>query len=597
MAKALEERVSTAMPVVEQSALGFRWLMREADERAALTLTQQLGISEITARILSARGILPDEAAAFLEPSLKTLLPDPMHLKDMEKAATRLAEAIERRETIGIFGDYDVDGATSSALLYRYLSHFGLETHVHIPDRMTEGYGPNTPALLGLQAKGATLVFTLDCGIMAFEPLAAAKQAGLDVVVLDHHIGEVNLPEAYAVVNPNRFDEESPHGHMAAVGVVFLFIVAVNRLLRARGAASLPDPLQWLDLVALGTVCDVVPLKGVNRAYVSQGLKVAGQRRNAGLRALADVAQLSESPAAYHLGFVLGPRINAGGRVGRSSLGVELLTSQDPLIAEAIARELDGYNDERKTLESIALEEAMAQAEEVKDDAVLLLGGRWHAGVIGIVAGRVKEAFQKPVAVMAFEDDVAKASVRSVAGVDMGSAVVAAKQAGVVLYGGGHAMAAGFTVARDKVEELRNFFNSRLGDAVARYTATKALKLDVELSPQGVNVAVAREFMRMEPFGMGNAAPKVMVSHVKLVKCDVVGNGHMRCIFVDGGVGGKAATGRLQAIAFRAVGTPLETVFAEALRGRLLHLAGAVKLNEWNGQERVDFVVEDAVLA
>lgn len=584
---------------VTRSAMGYRWQLRSVEERALLAIAQRTGAPEVLARVLAGRGVDADTAEDFLNPTLRNLLPDPSHLLDMDKAATRLADAVERGETVAIFGDYDVDGATSTALLVRYLRALGVQRVLtHIPDRIAEGYGPNTAALLALKEKGASLVVTVDCGAASFEPLAAAREAGLDVVVIDHHIGDVALPQAVAVVNPNRFDETSAHKHMAAVGVTFLLVVATSRLLRERGKGGLPDPLQWLDLVALGTVCDVVALSGVNRALVSQGVKVLARRGNPGLAALADVARMDETPSAYHLGFLLGPRINAGGRVGEADMGVRLLTTDDFAEAIALAQQLDRFNAERKTLESLALEDATARAEERADtDAVIVVDGNWHPGVIGIVAGRLKEKFHKPVAVVARDGALGKASARSVSGVDFGAAVVAARASGLLVAGGGHAMAAGFTVELERLEELRAFFNDRLGTGVDRYAEKRALTLDGLLSPLAATPELLLRLKEAEPFGMGNPGPRFAFADLQLVRADIVGERHIRCVFADGGVGGRASGARLQGIAFRAVGTPLEQALAEGQRGKRLHVAGQLKLNSWNGTDRVDLQVEDAFVA
>lgn len=581
---------------VERSAMGYRWQLRGVDERALLAITQRTGVPEILSRVMAGRGVDADGAEDFLNPTLRSLLPDPSHLLDMDKAAARLADAVQKAETVAIFGDYDVDGATSTALLVRYLRAAGAKRVLtHIPDRIAEGYGPNTAALLGLKSKGASLVITVDCGAVSFEPLAAATEAGLEVIVMDHHIGDVSLPKAVAVVNPNRFDETSPHKHMAAVGVCFLLVVATNRVLRERGHSAIPNPLQWLDMVALGTVCDVVALSGVNRALVSQGLKVLAQRQNLGLSALADVARMDETPACYHLGFLLGPRINAGGRVGQADLGVKLLTTDDYAEAMSIAQQLDKYNAERKTLESLALEQAMELAEaRAETDAVIVVDGAWHPGIIGIVAGRIKDKFHKPVAVIAHDGALGKASARSVSGVDFGAAVVAARSSGILVAGGGHAMAAGFTVELSRLEELRTFFNQRLEAGVNRYAEKRALTVDAQLSPKAATPELLQRMKDAEPFGMGNPTPRFVFANLRLVKADLVGENHIRCIFTDGGVGGKASNARLQGIAFRAMGTPLETAFAAAQKGKLLHVAGQLKLNSWNGSERVDIQVEDA---
>lgn len=586
---------------ITKSAMGYRWKLRDVDERTALAISQRTGASDVLARVVAGRGVDAESAEDFLNPTLRNLLPDPFHLKDMDKAANRLADAIGKRETVGIFGDYDVDGATSSALLTRYLRHFGVDPLLHIPDRQKEGYGPNIPALLGLQAKGATLVITVDCGTASHAPLQAAQDAGLEVMVIDHHIGDVQMPPAVAVVNPNRFDEESPHKHMAAVGVTFLLVVATNKMLRARGIA-VPNPMDWLDMVALGTVCDVVSLTGVNRAFVTQGLKVLAQRSSVGLATLADVGRLDESPAAYHLGFILGPRINAGGRVGQANLGTKLLSTEDHAEALAIAQQLDRFNAERKTLESLALEDALAQAESRQDDAVILVDGNWHSGVIGIVAGRLKEKYHKPAAVIAWEEGAegkrwGKASARSVTGVDFGSAVVAARQSEIVVAGGGHAMAAGFTVAPEKLEELRGFLCKRLHHGVEKYGEDRALVVDAVLTAKAATAELVEKLKAAEPFGMGNPGPKFAFENLRLAKADLVGENHIRCFFEDGGIGGKAAGGRLQGIAFRAAGTPLEAVLLAGTKGKLLHVAGSLKLNSWQGSTRVDLHIEDASIA
>lgn len=584
---------------VSQSAKGYGWRLREACERTSLTIAQRFDLPEILARVVCGRGIGTDEAEDFLKPTLKQLLPDPFHLKDMQIAAERLSQAVVQGETVAIFGDYDVDGATSTALLVRYLQALGVKTLTHIPDRIKEGYGPNETALLQLKDKGASLVITVDCGAASHAPLQAAYDAGLDVVVMDHHIGDAALPKAVAVVNPNRLDETSAHRHLAAVGVVFLLVVATNKTLRDSGYDNLPNPLQWLDLVALGTVCDVVALKGVNRAFVAQGLKVLAKRENIGLAALADVAGMDEMPAAYHLGFLLGPRINAGGRVGKAGLGAELLACDDEARALDIARQLNHYNAERKTLESLALEEATAQAETMAaDEAVLVVEGGWHPGVIGIVAGRLKEQFHKPVAVISFDGDVGKASARSVPGVDFGAAVVAARTEAILDAGGGHAMAAGFTVQRANLPKLKTFLHARLAAGVQQYEETRGLVLDGVLSAQAATAELLHQLKQLEPCGMGNAGARFAFANLCPVKLDVVGQDHLRCIFVDGGVGGRAAGGRLQSICFRAVGTPMESILMQAFQTRgNVHVAGQLKLNSWQGSERVDLHIEDVALA
>ncbi|MEC8675162.1 MAG: single-stranded-DNA-specific exonuclease RecJ, partial [Pseudomonadota bacterium] len=483
---------------VDHSFTGKNWRSRvDGDEvardRRATALAQRLDLPAIVAQILADREIELDQAEAYLAPTLRDLLPDPSSFRDMDQAVARLVRAIGAGEKIAVFGDYDVDGATSSALLLRFMRAVGGDIQAYIPDRIAEGYGPNAPALLKLAADGVRVVVTVDCGITAFEPLAAAAQAGLDVIVLDHHVAEPQLPTAVAVVNPNRFDENAGHGYLAAVGVCFLTTIALNRALRAAGhyqGRAEPNLLQWLDLVALGTVADVVPLVGLNRAFVQQGLKVLAGRRNTGLSALADVAGLDSRPEAYHLGFVLGPRVNAGGRVGEAGLGTRLLAADDPAEAAELARRLDAYNGDRRAIEAEVLTAAVTQAEAAGAAATSLVmvgDAGWHPGVIGIVAARLRERFGVPACVIAWDGAVGKGSGRSVPGVALGPAVLAAQQAGLLINGGGHAMAAGFTVARDRFADFQAFMTERIEAALAAAPLTQRLNIDAVVTPGGAN--------------------------------------------------------------------------------------------------------------
>ena len=472
LAPAATADLEPAVLGVERSLAGRRWVRRSADERTVLTLQQRLGVSDIVARVLAGREIGVEDAADFLSPTLRAALPDPGHLLDMDKAVARLVAAVEAGERVVVFGDYDVDGATSSALLVRYFRALGVEIGVYIPDRVAEGYGPNAAALERLAGEGVNVVVTVDCGITAHDPLAAGQAAGLDVIVVDHHVAEPRLPVAAAVVNPNRLDDPSPHGQLAAVGVTFLLLVALNRALREAGrfaGGGEPDLLGLLDLVALGTVCDVVPLTGVNRALVAQGLKVMARRQNVGLTALADVARMDQAPGVYHAGFLLGPRLNAGGRVGEAGMGWALLTTEDMTAARAMAQRLDGFNTERQALEAAVLADALARVEAAGGDApvVTVAGEGWHPGVIGIVASRLVERLGRPVCVVAVNDGVGKGSGRSISGVDLGSAVIAARQKELLVNGGGHKMAAGFTVEPGKLDLLAAFLEERLAEAVA----------------------------------------------------------------------------------------------------------------------------------
>ncbi len=583
---------ATAILGVERSAGGRRWRSREGDARLGLALAQRYGLPEVVGRIMAARGVGLEDAAVWLDPTLKALLPDPSHLKDMDRAAERIARAVRSGEVIAIFGDYDVDGATSTALLLRLLESVGGRVVTYIPDRMTEGYGPNAPALLALRRRGAAVAVTVDCGITAFEPLEAAAEGGLDVLVVDHHVAEPRLPRAHAVVNPNRLDDDSPHGQMAAVGVAFLLAVAVNRLLRDAGwYAGRPEPdlRQWLDLVALGTVCDVVPLTGVNRAFVAQGLKVMAQRGNPGIAALADVARMSEAPEAWHAGFLLGPRVNAGGRVGEAPLGAALLSAPDYATALPIAQRLDAWNTERKGIEAVCLEAAIAQVEagELHDGLVYAASEGWHAGVIGIVAGRLKERYNRPACVVALEDGTGKGSGRSVSGVDLGSAVIAARQEGLLVNGGGHAMAAGFTLSADRQADFRAFLAERIMVQAGPGGPVAELGLDGTLQPRGATVELAASLQRLAPFGSGNREPRFALPAARVVQADIVGEDHVRCILTgeDGG--------RLKAIAFRAGGRPLGQLLMQ--RGGLpLHIAGQLRVDRWQGRESVQLIVDDA---
>ena len=588
------------------SLSGQRWLLRETDERLAQALRQRHELPDAIARLMAARGISLDDAAKFLNPRLRDCLPDPLQLKDMERAATRLAQAVMKGEQIAIFGDYDVDGATSSALLHEVLNSMGLQPFIHIPDRMKEGYGPNAPALLALGARGAKLILTVDCGTVAFAPLAIAADEGIDVIVVDHHQGEPELPRAYAVVNPNRADEPTnPCQQMAAVGVSFLLLVATVKHLRHAGwfneARPEPNLLLWLDLVALGTVCDVMPLTGANRALVAQGLRQLATRSNLGLKFLADKAGLADVPGAYHLGFIYGPRINAGGRVGKSDLGVRLMTTRDEALATQIVEELENHNGERKALESLALEEAIAQAEaklaQFPAIPLLLLHAEgWHPGVIGIVAGRIKDRFGLPTMILAREGELAKASCRSIGGVDIGAAVAAAKGAGLLLGGGGHAMAAGFSVEAAKLAELEAFFALRWERIVQEAQANRSLKLDGMLGLGGINVAFAEQLAQLAPYGQGHPTPRWWIPSAMLLKADIVGTQHVRLILGDGDVGGRASGQRIKAMVWRAAEQPMgQNLLASA--GKRFHLAATIQLNHWNGNTNAELVVEDAAQA
>ena len=571
----------------------WRWRGGNADARDPSYLPDDL-----VTQLLLARGCPRDALDAHRNPTIRAFMPDPSLFRDMDAAAERIADAVQAQEDVRIFGDYDVDGATSAALLIRLLRDLGLHAKPYIPDRLMEGYGPSGEALVRLAQEGASLIVTVDCGAQAFEALEMARVAGVDVIVVDHHKCATALPHAHALVNPNRLDEDegAAHGHLAAVGVAFLLGAALVRTLRARvyfaGCAE-PRLLDLLDLVALGTVADVAQLKGLNRAFVAQGLKVMGQRRNIGLGALADAARMKRAAVCSDLGFALGPRINAGGRVGKSDLGVRLLTTRDPAEAQAIAAELDRLNEDRRAIEAQVQEAAEEIAVHKGNRAVMVVAGRgWHPGVIGIVAGRLKEKYGRPAIVIALDDaGVGKGSGRSITGVDLGAGVLAAKDSGLLVAGGGHAMAAGLTIAEDRLEAFADFLEERLEAAVTRSIGDRALLVDALLAPGGVNPALVESMEAGGPYGMGWPAPRIAAGPVRIIKADVVGNGHVRAI--ASGDDGRP----LKTVAFRAADTLLGQALLGAPPHRKLWLAGRAKIDDWGARPAAELHLDDAAWA
>lgn len=567
---------------VARSVTGRRWIWRGGDARTGLAIAQRLDLPELVGRLLSARGVEVEAATDFLEPTLRALLPDPSTLADMDAAAERLAAAARRGETVAVFGDYDVDGACAGALMVRGLRALGCEVTHYVPDRLKEGYGPNPAAIRALCERGATLIVCVDCGIAAQEALAAAEGRA-DVVVLDHHKAEGPVPRVAAVVNPNRLDCPSGLRHVCAAAVAFLTLVAVQRTLRRGGffaAREEPRLLDLLDLVALATVCDVMPLTGVNRALVAQGLKVMARRGRAGIAALLEVAQLRDAPTAHTLGFVLGPRINAAGRIDEPDLGLRLLLCDDPVEARAMAERLDAVNRRRQEVEAEVLGAALAAAEAqlAAGHAVLLVSGEgWHPGVVGIVAGRIKERFNRPACVAGIAGGLGKGSGRSVPGIDLGAAVIAARQSGLLEAGGGHAMAAGFTVQARRVAAFHAFLDERLASAAALPGAAD-LAVEGVVGVPAATTALAQQVERLAPFGAGNEEPIFAVPRARIVRADRVGKegGTIRA-FIEGEGGG----GRLKAICFRAKDGPL----AQALLGSggaPMHLSGQLRAERWN---------------
>ena len=571
------------------TASGLPWQLRNPDLRAATTIAQQQGVSELLAGILAGRDVAPDDVQKFLNPTLRDYLPDPFHLRDMDKAVARIIAAIEKDEPIAVFGDYDVDGATSTALLSHYFAALGIGITPYIPDRMKEGYGPSVAAFEKLIAQGVKLILTVDCGTLSHEPIAFAQSHGVDVIVLDHHLSSGALPNAHAIVNPNRVDETSEQRHLAAVGVVFLTLVALNKTLRSKGhfaAQQEPPLLQLLDMVALGTVCDVMPITGLNRAFVAQGLKVMAGRRNLGLTILGDVARLDSQPNVYHLGFLLGPRINAGGRVGSSGLGVSLLTATDEGEAQQIAQQLDLHNAERQAIEAGVSEQAFALAEQQSNMPVILVAGEgWHQGVIGIVAGRIKEKFSRPAIVIALENGAGKASARSVPGADMGAAVHAAVASGLLSAGGGHAMAAGFSVNAESIPALHDFLIERMSTAVSHYQESRVLKYDGNLSVSGATLNTLDEVALAGPYGLGNPGPRFVIPNAQVVNRSVMKEKHLRLVLTD-----ASGNARVNAVAFNVVGTVIgEWLMTE----NRLHLLGELKRNSWQGRDSAQFMIDD----
>jgi single-stranded-DNA-specific exonuclease len=581
---------------ITRSILGQPWHWRRTSAEMG---GESLAPDDLVTQLLLARGVARDDLDRQRVPTLRGFMPDPSLFRDMDAAAARLADAVEAREAVTIFGDYDVDGATSAALLVRLLRALDVPVGAYIPDRLMEGYGPSGAALVRIGAAGSRLVVTVDCGAQAFDAIADAKAAGVEVIVVDHHQCATTLPQAFAVVNPNRLDEApdaAAHGNLAAVGVAFLLGAALLRTLRARGFfGSRPEPqlIELLDLVALGTVADVARLTGFNRALVTQGLKVMARRGNIGMAALMDAARLTKPPTASDMGFALGPRINAGGRVGKSDLGVRLLTTGDPQEAADIAQELCRLNEERRAIEAAVLDAAIeASGATANAPVAIVAGDGWHPGVIGIVAGRLKEKLHRPAIVIAFDEDgVGKGSGRSISGVDLGAAILAAKESGLLVAGGGHAMAAGLTVERARVDALGAFLSERLAADVERASGDRSLLIDAVLAPRGINPLWCEAIESAGPYGAGWPAPRVATGPVRIVESGVVGTDHLRLI-VAGDDGA-----RFKAIAFRSAETELGQTLLHARGSRKLWLAGRAKRDDWGSRPAAELHLEDAAWA
>ncbi|MFC3323528.1 single-stranded-DNA-specific exonuclease RecJ [Mesorhizobium cantuariense] len=584
---------------VRQSATGVSWEHRltERQDMIALAIAQGHGVPDVVARVLAGRGVTAEQTERFLDPTIRDLLPDPASLTDMDRAAARITAAVMAREKVAIFGDYDVDGAASSALLKRFLTHFSVPSEIYIPDRIFEGYGPNPDAMRELVSRGATLIVTVDCGTNSAVSIDAANEAGADVVVLDHHQVGGALPAAIAVVNPNRDDDLSGQGHLCAAGVVFLALVQTAKILRSRMADTTPpDLLSLLDIVALATVCDVVPLIGVNRAFVVKGLQMARQQKNEGLAALARVSRIGEPISTFHLAYLIGPRINAGGRIGDAALGSRLLATDDPVEARTIAETLDRLNQERQLMEQEMLAAARAEADAELAGGngpaiVVTASNAWHPGIVGLLASRLKDHARRPAFAIAFNaNGTGTGSGRSVSGFDLGRLVREAADAGLIVKGGGHGMAAGITVERAKLGELRAFFEERAAADVFRLQGEESLAVDGALAAEGATLGLLDALEKAGPFGAGHAAPVFALPRHRLADARPVGTNHIRVELQS------ESGGRIQAIGFRAVDTALgEFLFKN--RGKTIHVAGSLSGNYWNGNRTVQFRITDAARA
>jgi len=589
---------------ITQSTSGARWidapnqLAGPNQDRLAAALMEIFDDLPIPlARIMAGMGLTPETASNYVDPKIRDLLPNPSRFKDLDKAANRLADAVIGETPIGVFGDYDVDGAAAAALLLCVMRELGVNCDVHIPDRFTEGYGPNIEALMALKEKGAALLVTVDCGITAHAPLAEVANTGMDVIVIDHHIAGAELPQVHSVVNPNRLDEDGRYGYLCAAGVVFIVLVGMLRALREKGYFTAdtpaPDLLAYLDIVALATVCDVVPLQGLNRAFVRQGLKVMAERRHPGLTKLADIAGMNNAPNAYAFGFLLGPRINAAGRIGGSGLGVRLLACRDPEEAAGLALRLDEMNQQRKKIEDGIRIAAIDRATNNENPVLILYDKDWHEGVIGIVAGRVRERFGKPALVIAIsEDGIGKGSGRSIPGFRLGNAIIAAHQAGILEGGGGHDMAAGFSVRADKINHLQAFLNDRLMADLNGVIPQVIHQASGLLSIAGCKPDLADWLDRLGPFGSGNPEPRFVIPDCRIKSAKFVGEvgAHLSCRIDDG-------SGTLNAIAFQAGGTPLGQAVSEARDGHYLHMLGRVRRDRFRGGDAMQFEIDDVAVS
>ena len=577
------------------SVSGKNWLFKKFNSSDVTKFTENFSLTEIVAKLLSIRKKNIDDIALFLDPKIKNLLPNPLHLKDMKSAIERTYKSIIKSELIGIFGDYDVDGASSTALLARYFLSINQKIQTYIPDRQTEGYGPNNLGFNNLISNGAKIIFTVDCGTLSFGPINFAQKLNVDVIVLDHHQSDVKLPEACAIVNPNRYDDTSELNYLCAAGVCFVFLVALNKKLRdenwfKNNNINEPNILNSLDLVSLGTVCDVVPLIGLNRAIVKQGLKIIKKRSNLGLKTLYDLCNIESQPTTFDLGFRLGPRINAGGRVGKASHGAELLISNDPEKTYQIALDLDKSNKERQAIELMLSEQINLEVKNYHNHPVLVMSGNnWHEGIIGIVASRIKEKYNKPTILISLQQNIGKGSARSVVGFDIGSQIIKAVQCGILQKGGGHKMAGGFILKKEKIPTFRDFLIKNFEKSNINSSASTNLYLDSIIAPSALNEVFFDEINCLAPFGSGNSEPKFVIENIKVISANIVGNNHIKLV-----LSGKDGT-VFKSLAWNAINTPLEPFLNNKNRKRI-NIAGKIHLNQWRGERKVEFMIEDIAL-
>ena len=577
------------------SVSGKNWIFKKFNSSDIKIYSEDYSLSEIVAKLLSIRKKNIEDIGLFLNPTIKNLMPNPLTLKDMENAIERTYQGIKKRELIGIFGDYDVDGATSTALLARYFLSINQKIQTYIPDRKREGYGPSVEGFNNLIKLGTKIIFTVDCGTLSFEPIKIAQSQNIDVIVLDHHQSDLKLPNACAIVNPNRYDDTSKLNYLCAAGVCFMFLVALNKKLRDRNwfeerKINEPNILNFLDLVSLGTVCDVVPLVDLNRAIVTQGLKVLKKRLNLGLKTLYDLCKIESQPTTYHLGYILGPRINAGGRVGKSSHGAELLASDDPQRTYQIANDLNKSNKERQSIELMLSEKVNSEVKNFQDDPVLILtGNSWHEGIIGIVASRIKEKYNKPTILISINESLGKGSARSIFGFDIGTQIIKATQSGIVEKGGGHKMAGGFTIKKENIPLFRDFLIKNFKKSKLSSSKIVNLYLDSIIAPSALNEEFYSEIERLAPFGSGNSEPKFVIENLQVITSDLVADKHIKTVLhaKDGSV--------IKSIAFNAKDSPLE-LYLNKKNKKKFNIAGIMNLNEWRGKKSVEFIIEDISL-